>query len=413
MWDSSVVRRSVVLLCLVVPGLILNFALSIFAAELLTTEKFGLFYLGLSIANILAAPSAVVAFYMARAYADYRMRHGEEAMWASVLESIPKYALGILLGALLLSALIVPFASLTDFGSPLLVTIVCFLGLSTYLIEIVRGALKATQKFAWLGVFSLCWMTGRFVMGISAIWITAKVWIALIGVMASSAISTLVFYAIVRLRTKSQDVDPPPVDPWRIRSALPFALGYTFAFAIAYLDIFVGYVVLDKTAFGMYTASSVIPKGLYTLTLPVMQVMFPTIGATQATSLSRSVATRGLALTLFMTISGAVVVYFAAPHACGDTFRIGSCQSDVLTILAFAIPAIALLRGAVLIKLAQKRDMHSLLLILPIGLFIGYEWISMPDANRLAMDFALFALGVLLFYALTFRVGRQGHTDIN
>jgi len=399
-WNLSIIRRSLFLLALVVPGLLLNFGLSVVVAEYFSAQVFGLFYLGMSVAAVIAAPSAVIAFYLARYYGECQKRFGDEAVWALARTSFRRYGLYFIVASLILCAIAFPMARLADIGSPLLIGVVVILATSTYLIDAVRGILQACQRFLFLGSFGLSWMAGRFALGLGAIWVTGKVWAGLLGVSASAMLAALAFYLFLVFRKEVSVVPDMGAAGLRLKTQVPFALGYSFAFIIAYSDIIIGYLIMDKVALGVYSASSVLPKGIYTLTMPIMQVMFPIIVSNEGEETRRETVRRALLMTLALTVMGGLVLWVGSNQICGGWFSLGSCESGTVALLAISIPAISLLRGLVLMQLAKGGEMHSLLLFFPLAVFVGYELTLGPGSFGLAGDFAVFTLATLVFYAL-------------
>ena len=105
-----------------------------------------------------------------------------------------------------------------------------------------------------------------------------------------------------------------------------------------------------------------------------------------------------------LTGAGALVMWFGADQVCGGRFSIGACRGETLALLAFSIPAVSLLRGVVLMKLAKGGQKHSLLLLIPLIIFAAYELASGPSTLGLAGDFTVFSWSTLAYYALACRL---------
>src|SRR5690554_5084889 len=84
--QNSILRRSLLLLAFTVPAAALNLGL-IYAANLLLDHvAFGIFYLAVTIVNVLFAPSQVLSFFYSRALVQINAQHGESVARAAILE---------------------------------------------------------------------------------------------------------------------------------------------------------------------------------------------------------------------------------------------------------------------------------------------------------------------------------------
>ncbi len=160
-----------------------------------------------------------------------------------------------------------------------------------------------------------------------------------------------------------------------------------------------GYAVLRREALGAYTASAVLPKGIFTLTLPIVQVMFASIVGRED---GRGAATmaKTLAMVVSLTVAGAIVIVLGRDAACGgEPWRIGTCEPDLLMTMAFAIAPISLLRCLVAMKLAGGALFQPAWLLLPVAGFAAYSFRHVATPNELAEAFNVAVYGALVFYA--------------
>lgn len=397
---DSLYRRSLILLTTTVPGLLLNFGLIILAAHILDVEIFGVFYLGLTIAAVLSSPAAVVAFFLARRFGEIRATSGDIGVYKHVRGSFQKYMGLLLAGGGAVFVVLSPIPAFMDVGSVWLVLCVVFLAVSGYIVEIVRGTLKALERFFQLGVFGLLWMLGRFVFGIAALAAFGKAWIGLLAITLSGFIATLGYYTHLR-RMSIEDVaerDTPA--PVKARALIFFSLSYAFVFTLAYLDVVAAYFILDDVAFGAYSAAAAISKGIYTLSMPIMQVMFPMLVGTLDANHVRNIMVRSMLITLAICGFAAAAVALTADTLCGTLFHNSPCSGEVMAILAMGVPAAALMRGVVLAQLASGRDAVALTISMPLIGFLVYQIVFGTGSSQLAFDYLVFTGALFVIYLL-------------
>ncbi len=398
--EDGLYRRFLILLSTTVPGLLLNFGLIIVAAQILDVEIFGVFYLGLTIAAVLSSPAAVVAFFLARRFDTIRTTSGDVGVYRHVRGSFQKY-MGLLLaggGAVFIA--LSPIPVLMDVGSVWLVFCVVLLAVSAYLVEIVRGTLKALERFFHLGLFGLLWMFGRFVFGIAALAAFGKASIGLLAITLSGFAATLGYYARLRRMPIKEVAERGALAPVKGRALVSFSLSYGFVFAAAYLDVVAAFFILDDAAFGAYATAAVIPKGIYTLSMPIMQVMFPMLVGTSDAILIRETLVRSMLVTMALCGTAALIVGLNAETLCGTFFQESPCSGEAMAVLVMAVPAAALMRGVVLAQLASGRDTAALTIIVPLAGFLMYQIAYGVGPTRLAFDYLAFSGALFIAYLL-------------
>jgi len=399
-WDQSVVRRLISLLCFTLPAAGLNLGLSYFASHLLSSKDFGIYYTAIIAINILFAPSLVLNLFFSRFTANVLARHGLEqadrTLWL-IVRLVAKW-LGIL--SLVGLALILLFSVLGGKFSRLLALLIILVVYTSYLAETGRIVLQGTHRFIRLGKYTLGWMAIRFALAIGALWFFRTVWGGMVGIVMSAPIVFLWTFGIPR---KNQFADSAALSQALDITALtPFAFSYGVFAAIAHADIVVAYLTMQPHALGVYSASSVLPKGLLMVSLPIVQLTFPMmVGRHAAVLPSTSIFLKGLLVTFALTAIGAIIIIALSEPVCNASYGIAACNSTAMAYGLVAIVVFCVIRFLISADFAANRDWLPTTLVVPLGLFGAYAFhIRRTTPVDLAQTFFLFSLIVLVFYSL-------------
>jgi hypothetical protein len=110
---------------------------------------------------------------------------------------------------------------------------------------------------------------------------------------------------------------------------------------------------------------------------------------------------KGLALTLFISGAGSIILVALADFFCSGTFGIKLCDPGLVTLLALSAVPICLLRVFVMLQLAREVDLHPLLLAIPLAAYVAYLLgLESYGVRALAESYVIFAWAALGFYAL-------------
>jgi O-antigen/teichoic acid export membrane protein/uncharacterized membrane protein len=397
-WHQSVLRRGAILLCFTLPAALLNLSLTYSASRILHPQGFGVFYTAITAVNILFAPSVVLNLFFSRFIADLATRCGREradmTLWY-VSQFMAKWpGLFSLLGVLGIVLLGVMNAK---FSKPLAVVIILIV-YTSYLGESGRIVLQGTHRFIRLGAYTLAWMTIRFTLGLAGLWLFKTIWGGLAGIILSAPAVFLLFFGAPRNpRADGTDISRT----LNINRLIPFALSYGVFAALAHFDILVAYLKMQPSDLGVYSASSVLPKGLFMVSLPIVQLAFPLmVGRHTAALPSIWVLLKGLLLTFTLTAIGGAVIMAVSGPVCTGSHGIAACDSTTMTYALGAIVVFCVVRFLISADFAAYRDWMPTILLAPLALF-GLYALRMQEMAPvdLARAFCLFSLMTLLFYA--------------
>lgn len=396
------VRRSVLFLTVLVPGFLLNFGLAVAASVILDARHFGLFYLAMTLTVVVAAPSILLSFFYARAFAALTEQNGESVAWKEAWNFLPRYVRWSTLAAAVVTAALVVVGYASGVTSYLVVILIAVITWLTYITDAARAVLQGTQNFFRLGVFTTSWMAGRFVFGVAGLLLFGTVWAGLAGVALAGLAAAAGFYVFMRARIgAAADAGRPASALPSPRSMLPFGAGFGILMGACYLDVILAYVVLDREALGVYAASAVLPKALLTLTMPILQVVFPVVVVERIRErVSSMTLVKGIGITLGVAGAGAVFVVLLADILCGAPYGVRLCRIEHMTTMTFAIMPFCVLRVLVLVQLALGRDWQPMVLAPAAAIFAVFVLVGEVSPAALANSFLVFGLATLACYAL-------------
>ena len=397
--SESVIRRAVALLCFTLPATLLNLGLSYSASRILDPSSFGIFYAAITGINVLFAPAVIANLYFSRYVATLTAHqgvgHADDSL-RFVFNTLAKW-----IGVLLLAALtLVVLLSLSGrhFALPLAI-LVLLIVYTSYLAEAGRIVLQGVHRFMRLGAYTLSWMVARFVLGLAGLYIFGTVWGGLTGVLLSAPIVFAMFFGLPAVGLGREVASDPKTA--RLGEIMPLAIGYTIFAATAHADIAVAYLRLPPIELGVYSASSVLPKGLLMATLPILQLAFPMMVGRQVASLpGRIVITKGLVLTLLLSSVGAAMIMVLSGPVCTGNLGFKACDATTMAFGLIAIIAFSVIRFLVSVDFSAKRDWIPSTMIVPLCLYGLAAMGTSVTPEEVAKAFCLFSLATLLFYPL-------------
>jgi O-antigen/teichoic acid export membrane protein len=395
-YGTSVVRRTVLLLGLLGPAFAVNLLLYYVAAELLAPEPFGLLYVAITISNVLYSGSFVLNIFFTRhltfivnttsasaAYAARRpiqllvARYGAFAALACVLIL---YGLGHELGVQ---------------SWPIIILIVLD-AYAAYVIDVDRAVLQSLRKTVYLGGLSLAWMLLRFLLGVCGMVLLGTAAGALLGIVLAS----LILIACLSVLFTVTDAEPGIVLPSlpSFRALVPVVLGYGSLIVVSNMDVLLAYLLLRDSTLGVYSASSVLPKGILVVVTPLLQMLYPMmVWHDKATPNVRLIVQKSAGTIFLLSSAMALAVFGFSGLLCGGSWGLRLCQPFPLKYLLIATVMLSVLRALVLIQSARGRDWMAISLLVPAAAYLWMAEISNHGVETLATEFMVFA-GVLVLY---------------
>ena len=393
-YESSIVRRSMILLGLGLPAFGAGLLTNYLAAALLPAEGFGVFYVASTLVNVLYSGSLVLNLFFTRYLVSVVQAAGQETAFAAArrVEWIV-----ILWGSVCATAVFLVLLMIaSQFGvqSRLIVLLVILDAFTAYVADLGRALLQSLRRTFMLGVYTLAWMLLRLLLCVVGILAFGTAWGALLGSVAASVIVFAGFHLGVATRARSvrTAVQPLPSPT----TLLPAVLGYGLLIAVSNLDVLLSYFFLTDGDLAVYSASSVFPKAILVATTPLLQMLFPMMMGHPADRATRIIVRKSSGVVFALTVSGVAVFWLTSDWLCGGTWGLKLCQSPPLGILLLSVIPLALLRVFVLLQFARGRDWFTLWLIVPTMTYMVLAWMSVRSIATLAEGFAVFAAAVLV-----------------
>ena len=414
-YDNSIIRRTSLLVVFIVPAFLANLLVHYFATRMLSPQNFGIFYVAITLTNVLFSGSTLLHI----TYIRHLIQVGQEldrsvlvATMYRIQRSITFWGMIISFGLFLFLLLI---GKSIGIRSTLLMVLIIADTYVSYLADLGRVYLQSIHRVVHLGFYTLLWMGIRLLLCVLGIYWLGTAWAALAG----STLAALIVYAGLQIylaREKGAMILAVPSLP-SLKTLGYVFFGFGFLTIISNLDIFLGYFVLGKKAAGVYSSSSVLHKGILVVITPLIQMLFGVMVAGYLSEkVFRKMVRKSYAVVFALTISGASFVGIFKPWMCGGRWGLHMCSAEILILLLISTIPLSLLKIAVVLNFVHKKDHLPLWLFVPVVAFAAIVWVTKPDGYHLATDFAFFSLGTLLFFLAIQRINtlfllrRQGES---
>ncbi len=397
-YHQSIVRRTTILCGLVVPGFTANFLVYFFSAKLLPANQFGLFYVALTVGNVLYSGSNILNAFLTRHLVNVGMTVGVDTIVPTTLRLERQIVfIGAIASTLLFLVLLVATKQI-GVQSPLILLLIVLDSYTAYVTDLGRVLLQGLRRTVALGFYTTAWMFLRFVLCIAGIVIFNTVWGALAGIVLSAVLVFAIFHAWI-FHTTGSRAEPAPIT-LPLLTLVPASAGYGLMVLVSNLDVLFGYFVLSQTDLGLYSGSSVFPKAALVVITPLLQMLIPAMaGSDPAKRPFLFVAARIGGVILGLTGVGSALVWLLSDQLCGSRYGLKLCEPPLLSMLLVSVVPLSLLRTLVVIEFARRRELLLLWLAVPAVAYSLFIWVSQPGMDALAIGFAIFSNISFAFFA--------------
>jgi O-antigen/teichoic acid export membrane protein len=367
-YERSVFRRAFLLLALVVPAFAANFLVLYVCALWLGAVDFGIFYAANAIGNILFSGSLILNLAFTRYLAEVQINKGSQGLLAGTLK-IQRAV--ILWGGLITVVLIgsgLAAGSSIGVRSAIVIVLIALDAFTAYVGDVGRVLLQVSRKTVALGLYTLIWMVLRLLLCMAGLLLFGTVWGALSGVVLSSLLMIGGFNLMLlgRHLPKAGSVGRLP----SLASELPGIAGYGLLATITNLDVLVSYFTLPSATFGVYSASSILPKAILAVVMPLQQMLFPhMVGGSDEHADHREFRWKVAIAVVGISAVGAVFTFIVQPLACGAPPGILLCRPDLMEIMLLSVVPLAFVRALLLDDIVDHRHLPAFCLLIPL---IGY-----------------------------------------
>ncbi len=399
-YGTSIVRRAMLLCFFILPAFGANLLVHYFGAALLSPESFGVFYVANTLGNVLFSGALIlntlVTRHLVKAAADGR-EGAAIASWLHIERAAIGWgaltAAGTFIGLLLIGHAV----GMRSWTIALLVVVDTY---AAYVADLGRALLQSLRRTLLLGLYTLGWMAGRLALCVAGILVFDTAGGALLGSLGSALVVVVCFHLLFVRGASARRVAVLALPS--LLPLLPITLGYGVVIAVSNLDVLISFVLLSESDLGTYSASSVFPKAILVVTMPVLQFLFALMTAEHSGGLGyRRAAGKSGAIVFGLALVGAATVWLSAPWSCGGPWGLSLCEGTTLKVLLLSVLPLSLLRVLVLLQFARGRDARVLFLVLPVALYLWLAWNSGRSIDVVAEQFSMFSAACfVLFLAL-------------
>ncbi len=398
-YGNSVVRRTFLLLCLMGPAFAVNLLLYYVAAELLAPEPFGLFYVAVTISNVLYSGSFVLNLFFTRHLTFIVNAASAAAAHAArrpIRQRVVRYGAVAAVACILLLFGLGQKLGVQSWPIIILVVLDAY---SAYVIDIDRAVLQSLRKTVYLGGLSLVWMLLRFLLGVGVMVLLGTAAGALLGIVVASFMVIAGLALLFPAADADSAAELPPLPPFR--ALVPVVLGYGSLILVSNADVLLAYLLLRGDTLGVYSASSVLPKGILVVVTPLLQMLYPMMVWHDKAPPNLRLIVQKSAGTIFLLSSAmALAVFACSALLCGGSWGLRLCQPLPLEYLLAATVMLSVLRALVLIQSARGRDWMAVSLLLPAAAYLWVAAVSDHSVETLATEFMAFTSSLLLYFCI-------------
>ena len=190
-YDNSIIRRTSLLVVFIVPAFLANLLVHYFATRMLSPQNFGIFYVAITLTNVLFSGSTLLHI----TYIRHLIQVGQEldrsvlvATMYRIQRSITFWGMIISFGLFLFLLLI---GKSIGIRSTLLMVLIIADTYVSYLADLGRVYLQSIHRVVHLGFYTLLWMGIRLLLCVLGIYWLGTAWAALAG----STLAALIVYA--------------------------------------------------------------------------------------------------------------------------------------------------------------------------------------------------------------------------
>ncbi len=396
-YDNSVFRRTIILLSFLLPAFSANFAVLYFTTAWLPPAEFGIFYVASTFGNVLFSGSLILNMFFSRHLISVTQVAGEDAAFATVTRIERAVISWGAVFAVTVLAVMLTLSRRFGVQSWPVIVLMTLDAYTAYVADIGRALLQSLRRTLLLGTYTLVWMVLRLAFCLLGVLVLGTASGALLGVITSAVVAYVGFRLWV-VKLGSGNPIKPPALPSPV-TLLPAILGYGLLMAISNLDILLSYVLLKDGNLGVYSASSIFPKAMLVVTMPVLQILFPAmVGAKPLDQQSRKFVRKSGVAMAVITTAGVTAIGLLSGWLCGGRWGVKLCDPSLMYVLLVSVVPLSLLRVLVLLQFARRRDWFVLWLGVPTTAYLWAVASRGWNLETMAAGFSVFSAAAFTFF---------------
>ena len=355
---------------------ILGYMFQVIMGRMLSSEEYGLFSAMIALLVLLSTPISTLIMLASRKVSEYHARQDAGSIthfYYSI--SIRTFIVGVIfLGPYLFFATQIQFYLKAP--SLILVYLLGALLLLTFLPAINNAFLQGVQCFIWMSATGTLGALLKVFLAATLVWLGYGVAGALGGTILAVLAGWLITYVALHRRLKAERGLPFQADHLSIKPALP-VLAANIAFTgMTQLDIVLVNYYFSAHEAGLYSAGSILGKGVMYLAGGVTTALFPMVAENYARNKSSAnLLLQAVGLTTLLCGIGAVFYFLFGEMIIamlyGESY---DGAGNILKYYGFAILPMALVMIAENFLIAKRRILFAYLSLLtaPLQLIAIY-----------------------------------------
>ena len=378
---------------------IFNFLLIYFANFYLTSEFFGIFYLGLTILNISIFSFQPVSYFFIRQISYIKDDKLQNTLSNNFLNFLLSINLSICTIILLIIFGLNFFLNLKSFY---LLLILCSLIFINYQFEISRNFLEAKKNFKGVANIFLFWSVTKFFISCFLIYNLQKSFSGIFGILISTLLSLIIIsYILVK--------DYNFVFKFNIHNKLAnlrvlviTCCFYFITILIINLDIFLAYFLFDKNILSKYAASIVIGKSLIVFFNPFMKFF---ISNKDEKFLNLDYLNLIL-ITLFLIL---FILIILSQFYLNTKYTLIGTNIEIYYLSLFSSSLICIFRFLAIKEYTLRNEKAIFFMLVPLIIFITFIYKMNINYIDLAKYFLYFSIIVLLYFSAILKLFKKNN----
>ena len=392
-YQSKDLNKFVFFFVTVIVGFIFNFGLIYFANFHLENISFGTFYLSLTLLNITIFAFQPFSFIVIRKIANTKNLKTQNKLIKYFINLIISYSLTGLFFSLF-------FLTIThfifNFDSIYLYYFLLLAGATYFSSEILRNILESKKMIYQLGLYFFLWCFLKFFISAIFIYYIRTAFSGVLGIWLSSLIIFILFFFYFVKKVKLKFLISLKLKYFELRETINVLFFYFLIFLLFNLDIILCYFFYEKEVLGIYSASSVLAKGVIVFFNPFMKIFIPF--SMNLKKIKKKKINNIVSLYLFILfLIGIFFLLFGETYLNSD-YKFKNTDDTLFKFITISIFPLSVFRIVAMQDFAKFRESKIFYLIIPIILYTTIVSIANFDIYNFSKSFVFLSFFVLIYY---------------
>ena len=392
-YQSKDLKKFTFFFTTVTVGFIFNFALIYFANLHLSNISFGTFYLSLTLLNITIFAFQPFSFLVIRKVADERNLKMQNKLIKYFINLVISYSLT---GLFFSSFLLAIAHSIFNFNSIYLYYFLLLAATTYFSSEILRNILESKKMINQLSLYFLLWCFLKFFISAAFIYYIKTAFSGVLGIWISSIIIFIIFFFYFVKKIKLKLLISLKLKYFEFRETINVLFFYFLIFLLFNLDIILCYFFYEKEILGIYSASSVLAKGVIVFFNPFMKIFIPF--SINVKKIRKQKINNTIYIYLFvLLLIGIFFLIFSETYLNSD-YKFKNTDNTLFKFITISIFPLSIFRIIAMQDFAKFRESKIFYLIIPIILYTTIVSTANFDIYNFSKSFVFLSFFVLIYY---------------